>query len=234
MRRVWLLPTLVAAAMLSSAHAQISGPASSGGPATVPPGFQAWSNPELHLTWLYPAELTPVDGAFAITAAQRMLHGEDAELDPTQADTCAKVLLSVGNGTEGKGQWARVGLVAVNGQCFPAKVLQSKKATQMLLRNLVSQGTTVMGMMPVEDQPAGYQIEGHWATFSAAQGEPVGKSDVQTSDQQVLGVVAVQAEGRILGWVLETNDEAMFNRLLGSGVDFGTGKPEPLFGGGVR
>lgn len=234
MRRVWLLPTLVAAAMLSSAHAQISGQASSGGPATVPPGFQAWSNPELHLTWLYPAELTPVDGAFAITAAQRMLHGEDAESDPTQADTCAKVLLSVGKGTEGKGQWVRVGLVAVNGQCFPAKVLQSKKPTQMLLRNLVSQGTTVMGMMPVEDQPAGYQIEGHWATFSAAQGEPVGKSDVQTSDQQVLGVVAVQAEGCILGWVLETNDEAMFNRLLGSGVDFGTGKPEPLFGGGVR
>jgi hypothetical protein len=234
MRRVWLLPTLVAAAMLSSAHAQISGQAGSGGPATVPPGFQVWSNPELHLTWLYPAELTPVDGAFAITAAQRMLHGEDAESDPTQADTCAKVLLSVGKGTEGKGQWVRVGLVAVNGQCFPAKVLQSKKPTQMLLRNLVSQGTTVMGMMPVEDQPAGYQIEGHWATFSAAQGEPVGKSDVQTSDQQVLGVVAVQAEGRILGWVLETNDEAMFNRLLGSGVDFGTGKPEPLFGGGVR
>ncbi len=232
MRRVWLLSTLVAAAMLSSTHAQISGQASSGGPATAPPGFQAWSNAELHLTYLYPAELAPADGAFAVTAARRMIYG-DADSDTAKADTCAKVLLSVGKGNEGKGAWIRLGLVDVNGQCFPPKALQSKKTTQKLLRNLVSQGTTVMGMMPVE-QPALYQIEGHWASFSAAQGEPVSKSDLQTGEQQVLGLAAVQDGGHIVCWVMETNDEAMFNRLLGSGVDFGTGKPERLFSGGVR
>ena len=218
--------------MLPSAHAQIAGQASSGGPATVPPGFQAWSNPELHLTYLYPAELTPVDGAFGTTAVRRMIYG-DPDSDTAKADTCAKVLLSVGKGNEGKGEWTRVGLVEVNGQCFPPKALQSKKSTQMLLRNLVSQGTTVMGMMPME-QPAVYPIEGHWASFSAAQGEPISRSDLQTGEQQLIGLAAVQVGGRILGWVIETNDEAMFNRLLGSGVDFGTGKPEQLFGGGVR
>lgn len=223
---------LVAAAMLPSAQAQISGQASSGGPTTVPPGFHGYSNPELHLTYLYPAELMPVDGAFGTTAARRMIYA-DAESDTAKADTCAKVLLSVGKGHEGQGEWARLGLVEVNGQCFPPKALQNKKSTQMLLRNLVSQGTTVMGMMPLE-QPAVYQIEGRWASFSAAQGEPVSKSDLQTGEQQVLGLAAVHVEGYILGWVIETNDEAMFNRLLGSGVDFGTGKPERLFGGGVR
>ncbi len=221
---------LVAAAMLPSA--QTSGQASSGGPTTVPPGFQGYSNPELHLTWLYPGELTPVEGAFGTTAARRMIYG-DAESDTAKADTCAKVLLSAGKGSEGQGEWTRLALVEVNGQCFPPKALQNKKSTQILLRNLVSQGTTVMGMMPVE-QPALYQIEGHWASFSAAQGEPISKSDLQTGEQQLLGLAAVHVGGRILGWVIETNDEAMFNRLLGSGVDFGTGKPERLFGGGVR
>jgi hypothetical protein len=230
-RRTVLL-ALMAASMLLPVDAQISGQASSGAAVPVPPGFQGYSKAELHLTYLYPAELTPIDGAFGVTAARRMIYGE-ADSDPAKADTCAKVLLAVGKGREGNGAWTRVALVDVNGQCFPPKALQNKKATQLLLRNLVLQGTTVMGMMPVAPT-AVYPIEGHWASFSAAQGEPITKSDLQTAEQQMLGLAAVQTEGQVLAWVIETNDAAMFNQLLGSGVDLGTGKPEPLFGGGVR
>src|SRR5581483_9000867 len=98
MRRVWFLLALIAAAVpLSSTHAQISGQASSGSAVTAPPGFQVWSDAELHLTYLYPAELTAIDGAFATTAARRMIYG-DADLDQAKADTCAKVLFSVGKG----------------------------------------------------------------------------------------------------------------------------------------
>jgi hypothetical protein len=98
----------------------------------------------------------------------------------------------------------------------------------MLLRNLVKQGTTVMGLMPME-QPAAYEIEGRKANFAAAQGEPVTGNDLQTGTSEVIGVAAVAVEGRVVAWVIETNDGAMFNRLLGSGVDFGTGKPQRLF-----
>jgi hypothetical protein len=59
----------------------------------------------------------------------------------------------------------------------------------------------------------------------------VTNSDVQTGGDQLIGVVAAVVNGHLLGWVLETNDPAMFNRLLGSPVDFGTGKAERLFPG---
>jgi hypothetical protein len=233
MRRLWLLLSLIVSAVpMPTARAQISGQASSGAAAAVPAWFTAYSNAELHLTYTYPAQLTPVDGAFAVTAARRMIYG-DAESDLAKADRCAKVLLSVGEGSESRGAWTRVGLVQVDGQCYPPKWLQKKKDTLLLLGNLVRQGTTVMGMMPLE-RPTGYQIEGHWASFCAAQGQPVTMSDVQTAEQQMVGLAAVQAGSRVLAWVIETNDTAMFNRLLGTGVDFGTGKPEQLFGGGIR
>jgi hypothetical protein len=228
--RIAILLALVAA--LPFTYNQISAQAIGGAPAAAPPGFKAWSNPELHLTYLYPAELTAIDGAFGTTVARRMIYG-DEESDEAKADTCAKVLLSVGKGREGQGEWIRLGLVDVNGQCFPPKALQKKKETVMLLQNMVRQGTTEMGMMPLE-QPVGYPIEGRLASFCAAQGEPVSKGDLQTGDQQLIGLVAVQVGGHIVEWVIETNDQVMFNRLLGSGVDFGTGKPERLFPGATQ
>ncbi|HVT99241.1 MAG TPA: hypothetical protein VHE33_17175 [Acidobacteriaceae bacterium] len=230
MRRISFLAALMAIAAVSPNHAQNSGPANSGG--AVPPGYQVYTNAELHLTLTYSAELTGVDGAFATTAARRMIYG-DEQLDAAREDACVKVLLAVGKGSEGKGSWARVGAVEIRGECFPPKVLQKRKDTQMLLRNLVRQGTTLMGMMPLE-QPGGYQIEGHWASFGAAQGEPVTKSDIQSGEAQLIGVGAIAVQGWILGWVVETNDAAMFNQLLGSGVVFGTGTPQRLFGGGVQ
>jgi len=224
---------MMLALIVPSMHAQIAGRVSSGPPTSAPPGFQIYSNAALHLTYTYPVELKPVDGGFAAAATRRMVYGSDTGSDQGTADRCVKVLMSAGSGTEGKGAWVRLGVAGVDGRCFPPQVLQKKKATQMLLLNLARQGTTLMGMVAL-GAPVGYQIEGHWAIFCAAQGQPLSNSDVQTAEAQMLGLAAVQTANGFLTWVIETNDAAMFNRLLGSGVDLGTGKPEELFAGGVR
>jgi hypothetical protein len=65
--------------------------------------------------------------------------------------------------------------------------------------------------------------------FSAAQGTPVTMTDLQTGEEQVIGAAAVAVNGHVLGWVIEANDAALFNRLLGSQVDFGGGKGQRLF-----
>jgi hypothetical protein len=198
---------------------------------------QVYRNAELHLTFSYPAELAPVDAAAVAAVGRRMVYGSSEESDdpdhPTP-DLCTKLLLSVGKGSERQaGTWVRLGLLDENAQCFPAKVFQNKKATDALLRNLVKQGTTVMGMMPVA-QPVGYLLQGHRAGFCGAQGVPVTDSDVQTGGDQLIGVVAAVVDGHVLGWVLETNDPATFNRLLGSPVDLGAGKAERLFPGATQ
>ena len=228
-----MLPALVIAAWLTSPPAQITAQSASGSPATAAPATQVYSNAELHLTYAYPAGLTPRDSAFAEAIGRRMIFGEDAEADFAKAHACAKVLLSVGKGAEGSpGTWVRLGLVAIGDPCAPATVMQKKKATQSLLGDLVRQGTTLMGLMPVE-RPTIYLIEGHWASFCAAQGTPVTGQDLQTGGDQLIGVAVVAVEGKVLGWIIQTNDAATFNQLLGTGVDFGTGKPERLFAGAV-
>lgn len=214
------------------ARSQIAGRDGSAAPGPVT--NHVYSDPELHLTYAYPAELTEHDDAFAGAAGRRMIYGEEAESDAAKASACVKVLLSVGAGREGSpGKWVRLGLVEVSGQCFPAKVMQNRKAMQILLRNFVRQGTTAMGMMPL-DQPARYEIQGHAANFCAAQGTPMTGSDLQTAEPQLIGTAAVAVEGRVVAWVIETNDAGRFNQLLGSSVDFGTGKTERLFPGRVN
>ena len=44
-----------------------------------------------------------------------------------------------------------------------------------------------------------------------------------------MGTVVVAIEGHVVGWVLETNDAATFNRLLGSEVDFGAANRRGCF-----
>ena len=221
---------LLALPLIASAQ-----PAPSGSQAgTRNPEFRTWSSPDLHLTYWYPAELTQRDGAFAAAAGRRVLYGENAEDDQGKADTCTKVLFSVGKGSEtGQGSWARLGVVDLSGQCFPPKILHNKKATRLLLRSLVKQGTTLMGTMPLE-VPTLYELQGRPAGFCAAEGQPLTASDLQTAGQELIGIAAVAAEDRILAWVIETNDSAVFNRILGSGVDLGTGKPDKLFPAEVR
>lgn len=243
MRQAWFLALLLLppalAAQMQNGGAQTAVPAPQ---AVVPaphavvsaPQYQTWSNPELHLTYYYPAELTPRDGAFAVAAGRRILYGEDAEGEQGKADTCARTLLSVGEGKEGSpGVWVRLGVVNISAECFPPKTLRDKKTTQLLLRNLVTQGTTLMGTMPLE-VPTLYELDGYRAGFCAADGQPVSPGDVQTAGQQLIGIVVVALQDRLAAWVIETDDTAMFNRILGSGVDFGSGKPDKLFPAEVR
>jgi hypothetical protein len=233
--RVWSAVVLgVAACAAGVARGQITGQVASG-PA---PGQQittkVYTNPGLHLTFTYPAELGPVEAAALAAVGKRMMYGGD-ETDPDhpKTDACTKVLLSVGKSSPSQGNggtagsWVRVGLLDDSAHCFPAKVFSQKKSIDALLRNLVTQATTVMGMMPLE-QPVAYAIQGQRANFAAAQGEPVTGSDVQTAGEELMGVASVAVEGHLLTWVIETNDASTFNRLLGSGVDFGAGKAERL------
>jgi hypothetical protein len=202
------------------------------------PTVQTYTNPELHLTFQYPADLKPRDGAEVALVGRRMMFGGDEEADPDhpKPDTCTKVVLSVGKGSEGSGAaggaWVRLGVLDLDARCFPAQVFRNKKTIDPLLRNLVKQGTTVMGMMPLE-QPAAYLLEGRRASFCATQGQPLTEGDLQTGEELMMGVVVAAVDGHLVGWVLETSDAATFNQLLGSLVDLGGGKPERLFPGQV-
>jgi hypothetical protein len=199
-------------------------------PANEP--MRVYTNPELHLTFSYPAELVPRDAATALGAERRMIYGTAvSEEDHSKPDTCAKVLLAVGEDNAGSGavgSRASIALFDVNTQCYPAKLLRDWKAMDLLLRNMTIQGTTEMGMMPIE-QPMFYDLEGHRMHFCAAQGTPVTAGDVQTGEAEVIGAAAVAIEGHVLGWVLEAKDAALFNRLMGSQVDLGGGTAQRLF-----
>ena len=146
---------LVAAAVTAQTPKNATAAGQAGTVATGSPAVRVYTNPELHLTFSYPAELAPEDGAAVAAVGRRMIYADtDSDPDHPKADTCTKVLLSVGKGSEGsgggKGAWARVGLLEVSAGCFPPKVFRDKKATDAVLRNLVTLGTTVMGMMPLE------------------------------------------------------------------------------------
>ncbi len=184
------------------------------------------------MTFSYPADLEPRDAAAVAGVGRRMIYGADAESDPEHAknDACAKVLLSVGRNGSGNPPTPEVtmALFDVDLRCLPPKALRNRKTMDQVLVNLATLGTTVMGLMPIEE-PMFYEVQGRRVHFCAAQGQPVTKSDLQTADSQLIAVTAMAANGHVLSWLLESNDLTAFNRLLGSQVDFGTGKPQPLF-----
>jgi len=226
---------ILAGLMATAAHAQSAG----GGTAPVAGtgAVEIYTNAELHLTFAYPGELKPVAVTSLVSEGRRMIFGEDTSPDSNHKDTttCSKVLLAVGSGgagstASGTAAGASIALFDVDARCVPAKAFHNKKAMDQLLASLTRQGTTLLGMMPIEE-PAFYEIAGHRVRFAAAQGTPVSKSDVQTSQGELLAAVATAVEGHVLAWMLKADDLAMFNRLLASRVDLGTGKPEPLFGG---
>jgi hypothetical protein len=217
-------------AMVLASVAAFGQAANAPSPAGEP--MRVYTNPELHLTFSYPAELTPRDTATALGAERRMVYGTDAatEGDHSKPDTCAKVLLAVAEDSAGSGTGtqASIALFDVNTQCYPAKVLRDKKGMDLLLRNMTIQATTQMGLMPIE-QPMFYDLEGHRMHFCAAQGTPVTTGDLQSGEAEVIGAAAVAVEGHVFGWVLEANDPTLFNRLMGSQVDLGGGKAQRLF-----
>src|ERR1700729_413366 len=71
-----------------------------GAPTGAPP-VQVYRNAELHLTFSYPAELGPVDGAAVAAVGQRMVYGSTEEAEGPghpKPDFCKKVFLLGGEG----------------------------------------------------------------------------------------------------------------------------------------
>lgn len=194
---------------------------------------QVYTNPELHVTFWYPAELQARDAKTVAELERRMLFGSDPDFDSArmQAAGCSKVLLAVAEPASGgnarQEPAASLTLYDIAPGCVPPTAEKKKKEMDQVLRALAREGTTVLGMMPVEE-PQGYSLEGLRAELAAAQGQPVTKTDVQSGEPELMATVAVAVQGHILSWMLEANSLEGFNRLLASRVDFGAGKPETL------
>lgn len=226
--RVSLLSALLLAAV---AAAQTPGKPSA-------PAMRTFSDSALRLTFSYPAELTPMDPKTASALGQRILYGEDVAGDAAKAKSgtgCTKTLLAVEE--EGKAR-AQLSLFEVDLSCIPPKAAKNRKLMDQVLRGLASQGNEVLGMTPM-DEPVGFLLQGHHAFFAAAQGTPVSSGALQNGEAQVTATIAVEVEGedkqpRILAWHVVSSESALFNRLLASPVDLGTGQAQPLFPAQVR
>jgi len=194
---------------------------------------ETYRNSELHLTFVYPAELKPLAASSVAAEGRRMIYGEDttSDLDSNQLGTCSTPLLAVGTGSEAgssTGAEASIALFELDARCVPARALRNQKTMDPLLRNLTRQAVTFLGMVPIEDATF-YLIQDHRVYFASAQGTPVTRSDVQPSGSELTAAVATWLNGRVLCWMLEADSLPAFNRLLASHVDFGAGKPQALY-----
>ncbi len=202
------------------------------------PAMRTFSESALHLTFSYPAELTPVDAKSAMALGQRILYGEDSASDSDKVKSgagCTRTLMAAGE--DGR-VTARLALFEIDLSCIPPKAAKNRKLMDQVLYGLAAQGNEVLGMVPIDD-PVGFLLGGHHAFFGSAQGTPVSATALQSSENQVTATIAVEAEGqdglpKILTWYVESSDSAMFNRLLASPVVLGSGPAQPLFAAQVR
>ena len=196
------------------------------------PAMRTYSDAALHLTFSYPAELTPADPKAATALGLRILYGEDAVEDAAkhQSASCLKTLLTVGE--EGR-VMARLTLFEIDLSCIPPKAAKKRKLMDQVLHGLAAQGNEVLGMTPI-DEPVGFLLQGQHAFFASAQGTPVSSTALQTGEAEVTATVAVEVEGqdgerKILAWHLASSNAATFNRLLACPVEIGTGQAQALF-----
>ncbi len=228
---------IVLVALTASAQTAANSPGTNAqrAPAAAAPSSAVitYTNPELHLTFAYPAELKPLAASSVAVEARRMIYGEDTTSDSesNRLSTCSTPLLAVGAGSDAgssTGTAASIALFELDARCVPAKALKNQKTMDPLLRNLTRQAVTFLGMVPIEDSTF-YLIQDHRVYFDAAQGTPVTRSDVQPSGSELTAAVATWLNGRVLCWMLEADSLEAFNRLLASQVDFGAGKPQALY-----
>lgn len=228
----------VLAVLISLAAMAQTAPPPAAAATTGPGPAKVYTNPALQLRFSYPAELKPQNTESTNAMGQRMVYGENAQTGPAGGGAapaaCTKTLLAVGaRPTKGNGLDASLTLFDIDLHCLPAKAMKSKSVMETALRGFASQGVTELGMMPIGDTVR-YQLDGHRAYFASAQGTPVAKTDVQSGESEVMGVVTVEANGHILAWMVESNDLNFFNRMLASQVDLGTGAGQALFPAGIH
>ncbi|HEX4038794.1 MAG TPA: hypothetical protein VHX37_12110 [Acidobacteriaceae bacterium] len=200
--------------------------------------MKTYTNPALQLTFSYPAELQRVDEKGAAASGQRMVYGESALPDAQHSSApaaCTTTVLALGIGpAKGEaGPIASLTLFDIDLHCLPPKAAKSKSLMKTTLEGFASQGVTELGMIPVAPA-AGYPLAGYRAYFAASQGTPVEKTDLQSSQSQVMAVITVAANEHILAWMLQSNDLEFFNRMLTSRVAFGPGPGQPLFPAGLH
>ncbi len=235
------LGSVVGGALLWAATtvAGAQNPTGPGMPQPAGAAAHVYTNAGLGLTFSYPAELQPRDAGDADALGQRMVNGENT--DPNSAPSgpapCTKALLALRAGAEragpAAGRVADLTLFDIDLHCLPPKAVKNKKLLYTTLRGFAAQGVTLLGMMPVGD-PVGYLLEGRPAYFAASQGTPVTTAEVEGGESEVMAVVAVATGEHIVAWMIESNDLGLFNRMLGSSVEFGAGPPQPLFPAGLH
>jgi len=204
-----------------------------------------YTNTELHLTFSYPQELQPEDAHAIAERGHIAMYGTQPETDPehVESEACDKVLLMVGKEGDPKraeitipgggkapsvepDPTASILLIEIDNSCIPPKIL---KKPDNALAGLALQTTQIPGMTQI-DQPVWYEIQGHKIHFAAAQGRPLSEDGKQLSpDRQIVAGFAIELNGHILFWMLQSDNIDFFNRLLDSKVDFGSGTPQALF-----
>lgn len=221
---------LIAVLLLATA----AGAQTPGKPAA--PSMRTFTDAGLQLTFSYPAELTPVDPQAAAALGQRILYGEDgAGKQQKMKESCMQTLLAVG---EDRPAMARLSLFAIDLSCLPPKTVKNRKRMDQVLFGMAAQGNEVLGMTPM-GEPTGYLLQGNHAVFASAEGQPVTAGALQSDPAQVTATVVVAVEERggqkkILAWHVASSDAAVFNRLLASPVEIGTGQAQALFPAQLR
>lgn len=200
------------------------------------PPMRTFTESALHLTFSYPAELTPMNAKAATVLGERILYGEDSsdseKSNPSAA--CLTTLLAVGADPGAGGPvMARLALFEIDLRCLPPKAAKNHKFMDQVLHGLAAQGNEVLGMSAIDD-PVGFLLQGHHAFFASAQGTPVSPTALQTAPAEVTATVAAEVEGekrqpKILAWYVASSSAAMFNRMLACPVALGTGPAQPLF-----
>lgn len=188
------------------------------------PAMRTWNDPALQLTFTYPAALQPRDPA------------------SVGGSGCSKVLLAAGIGTDpnqasaadtgsSSAKWASLTLSDMGPACIPPGVLKKSKVMDQMMYGLTGNATQTLGLMPIE-QPIGYLLQGRHAYVASAQGEPISDDVVQPANgAEVLAIIAVHVNNHVLIWRLASNEAKLLNHMLAGQVDFGSGKPEPLYPG---
>lgn len=189
----------------------------------APSPFGTYSNPGLHLTFVYPSNLRPLSQQATSATENRQIDNEDAT--SVGNSPCSNVLLLVGDAT------SSIRLTEMAPACLPPKSMKNRKQLDRLLSTMTVKDTALLGTAPL-GEPAGYLLQGQRAFLSAAQGQPVVQGNLQPSDgNQVRAEIAVSFKGHVLMWRLISKDPATLTILLHSLVDLGTGHPQPLYPG---
>jgi hypothetical protein len=205
-------------------------------------------NPELHLTFSYPPELRPEDARAIGDRGHLAFYGTQPGTDPEhiKSEACDKVLFMVGKGSDPKkaeitiargkkkpsievkpDPGGSIALFEIDNSCIPPKLL---KKPDSMLAGLAHTFIQIPGLKPI-GPPLWYEIQGHRVHFAAAQRQPLSKKDNKPLSPypQIVGGFAVEVDGHVLFWMLQSNDVELFNHLLDSQVDFGPKAPQALF-----